>query len=185
MKITYPHTIQNPLGEKLTFLSVHSDPQGDKVLVENAVQPGSGPPMHTHFMQDESLTVVSGKMGYQVLGQEPQYAQPGESVTFSRGTPHKFWNAGEDALLCTGWIQPANTIVFFLTSIYAAQTKSGKDRPEAFDAAYLMTRYAGEYDMAEIPTFVKKVIMPITYTVGRILGKYEHFADAPAPLKQI
>ena len=183
MALIYPHIIQNPLGEKLTFLSVQPGPQGDKVLVENSVQPGSGPPMHTHFRQDESLTVVSGKMGYQVLGQEPQYAYPGDSMTFSRGKPHKFWNAGDEVLTCKGWIEPANTIVFFLSSIYAAQTKSGKGQPEPFDAAYLLTKYASEYDMPEIPAFVKKVIMPITYAVGRILGKYKHFADAPAPLK--
>lgn len=183
MKITYPHTIQNSLGEKLTFISVEHEPNGDKLLVENLVQPGSGPPMHTHLRQDESLTVVSGKMGYQVLGEEPQYAQPGDSITFSRGTPHRFWNAGDDPLICKGWVQPANTLAFFLTSIYAAQTKSGKDQPEAFDAAYLLTRYASEYDMPEIPAFVRKVVMPMTYQIGRFLGKYKHFADAPTPLK--
>jgi hypothetical protein len=49
--------------------------------------------------------------------------------------------------------------------------------------AYLLTKYASEYDMAEIPWFVKKVILPITYLGGRLLGKYQHFKDVPAPLK--
>jgi hypothetical protein len=183
MTITYPHTIQNCLGEKLTFLSLQTEPKGDKVLVENQVSPQSGPPMHTHFMQDEELTVVSGKMAYQVLGQQPHYAKAGESVLFKRGTPHRFWNAGNEDLICRGWIQPANSIVYFLTAIYAAQNKSGKAQPEAFDGAYLMMRYAGEYDMAEIPPFVKKVVIPLTYWLGRLLGKYKHFVDAPAPLR--
>ena len=139
--------------------------------------------MHTHFMQDEELTVVSGKMAYQVLGQQPHYAKAGESVLFKRGTPHRFWNAGNEDLICRGWIQPANSIVYFLTAIYAAQNKSGKAQPEAFDAAYLMMQYAGEYDMAEIPPFVKKVVIPLTYWLGRLLGKYKHFVDAPAPLR--
>jgi hypothetical protein len=82
-----------------------------------------------------------------------------------------------------GWIQPANTIVFFLSSIFAAQTKSGKGEPEAFDGAYLLTKYSSEYDMTEIPWFVKKVILPVTYLVGCVLRKYEHFKNAPAPLK--
>ncbi|QIP13804.1 cupin domain-containing protein [Spirosoma aureum] len=183
MAINYPHTIQNCLGEKLTFLSVEKHPNGDKVLVENQVTPQSGPPMHTHFMQDEELTVVSGTLAYQVLGQQPSYAYAGESVLFKRGIPHRFWNAGTDNLICTGWIQPANSIVYYLSAIYAAQNKSGKAQPEAFDAAYLLTRYAHEYDMAEIPPFVKKVIIPITYWLGLLLGKYKHFADAPVPLK--
>lgn len=183
MRISYPHTISDTKGETIVFKSVERTPQGDKVIVENFVEPGQGPPMHTHFMQDEALTVVKGKIGYQILGQEPKYAGPGETVTFRRGVPHKFWNAGEEVLNCVGWVQPANTIVFFLSAVYAARVKSGTERPETFDGAYLLTRYRREYDMNEIPGFVKKVIMPLTYFIGRMLGKYKHFKDAPEPVR--
>ncbi|MFC5409408.1 cupin domain-containing protein [Larkinella bovis] len=182
MNIHYPHTIQNTHGETLTFLAVEKGPLGDKVLVESQVTPGSGPPMHTHLRQEEELTVVSGKMAYQILGQEPQYAFPGERVLFKRGVAHKFWNAGDEMLICKGWVAPANSIVYYLSAIYAAQNKSGKQQPEAFDGAYLMTRYATEYEMPELPFLVKKAIIPLTYFIGRLLGKYKHFTDAPAPL---
>jgi hypothetical protein len=46
-----------------------------------------------------------------------------------------------------------------------------------------MTRYASEYDLPEVPSFVKKAILPATYHVGRLLGKYKHFKDAPDPVK--
>jgi dihydrofolate reductase len=52
-----------------------------------------------------------------------------------------------------------------------------------FDAAYLITRYATEYDLPEIPQFVKKIIIPITYRIGKLLGKYKHFQHAPDPVK--
>lgn len=175
MKITYPHTIENCIGEKLIFKSL----EGDKLLVENYVKPGAGPIMHTHFKQEEALTVVSGKIGYQLLGEEPKYAGPGETVLFVRGTPHRFWNAGEDILHCTGYIHPANTIVYYLSAIFAAQNKTNSERPEMFDSAYLLTRYASEYDLPEMPKFVKKVILPLTVSVGKVLGKYKHFEDAP------
>ena len=183
MKIEYPHTIENCNGEKLIFKSVQKEPNGDKLIVENFVTPGSGPLMHTHFLQDESLTVVKGRLGYQLKGQPKQYAQPGETVLFKRGTPHRFWNDGQEVLQCDGWIQPANTIVFFLTSIYAAQNKARGAEPDKFDGAYLITRYSNEYDLPEIPKFVKKVIIPITYFIGKFLGKYKHFEGAPAPVK--
>ena len=183
MKITYPHTIENCIGEQLTFREVLQEPDGDRVLVENFVQPGHGPVMHTHFKQDEMLEVVSGKMGYQLLGQEPKYAGPGESVLFKRGMPHRFWNAGEDVLNCTGWVKPANSIVYFLSALYAAQNKSGKSEPETFDGAWLMTRYASEYDLPGIPVIVKKGIMPFISFIGKLLGKYRKFGDAPPPLK--
>lgn len=60
--------------------------------------------------------------------------------------------------------------------------KAGKPEGAPFNSAYLVTRYRSEYDVAVIPTFVKRVIMPITVSIGRLLGKYEHFKDAPEPL---
>lgn len=184
MHYQFPHTIKNCIGETLIFKEIVKEPDGDKVLVENYVTPRSGPPMHTHFLQDEALTVVNGRIGYQVQGGQPQYAGVGETIVFKRGVPHRFWNAGEDVLHCTGWVKPANTIVFFLSSVYAAQNKNGSERPEKFDGAYLLSRYASEYDMAEMPGFVKKVILPFTYFIGRLMGKYKHFANAPEPVKK-
>jgi hypothetical protein len=156
---------------------------GDKLIVEAYCKQGAGPVMHTHFKQDESLTVVSGPMGYQLFGQEKKIAKPGETVLFQRGTPHKFWAEGSESLHCTGWIQPVNSLPYFLSAVYAAQNKSGKAEPDPFDAAFLLTTYASEYDMPEIPSFVKKVIFPVTRFIGQLLGKYPHFKDAPAALK--
>jgi quercetin dioxygenase-like cupin family protein len=183
MKYKFPHSIANSIGEKITFLGTETGANGDKLIVENFVAPGHGPVMHTHWLQDECLTVVNGKIGYQVLGEQQQFAGEGETILFKRGVPHRFWNAGQDELHCKGWIYPANTIVFFLTSIFAAQNKSGTGQPEKFDGAYLMTRYASEYDMPEIPGFVKKTIIPFTYLLGKLLGKYKHFKDAPEPVR--
>src|SRR5689334_6253254 len=113
MNFTYPHTIENCLGEKLIFKGVEKERDGDKLLVENYVTPGSGPAMHTHYLQDEALTVIKGRLAYEVQGQPVQYAEEGDTVLFRKGTPHRFWNAGENVLHCKGWVKPANTLVFF------------------------------------------------------------------------
>lgn len=183
MNYQLPHTIQNCIGETLIFKELVKEGDGDKLLVENFVTPKSGPPMHTHFLQEEALTVVEGKIGYQILGEEPKFAEPGETVVFKKGVPHRFWNAGEDILHCRGYVKPANTIVFYLSSIYAAQNKAGTGQPEKFDGAYLLKRYASEYDMPQLPGFVKKIIIPATYYIGKLLGKYKHFANAPEPVR--
>lgn len=183
MKITYPHIITNPIGEKIIFHGIKAEADGDRVIGESFVEPGNGPLMHTHWLQDEGFTVLKGRIGYQIQGQPEQFAGEGESVVFEKGTPHRFWNAGDDVLHCKCWVKPAHTFVFFLSSIFEAQNKSGKAQPEMFDAAYLLTRYASEYDMTEIPKLVKKVIIPATYQIGKVLGKYKHFKDAPEPVK--
>ena len=183
MQVKYPYTIENCLGEKIVFKAVETSSGGDRVLIEAFCNPKAGPAMHTHFKQDEELTVVSGLMGYQILGQQPAFAGVGDTVLFKRGMPHKFWSEGGEQLHCTGWVQPVNSFVYFLSALYAAQNKSGKAEPDRFDGAYLLTKYASEYDMPEIPSIVKKVIFPLTVLVGRLLRKYKHFQDPPTPHK--
>lgn len=179
----YPHTIKNFTGEELTFHSVVEEDGVSKMIVYNKVQPGAGPVFHVHFKQDESLTVLKGRMGYQVDGKEEKFLQEGESVLFQRGQMHRFWNAGQDILECKGWVKPANSLDYFLTGLYASMDKAGKPEGDPFDSAFLVNRYRTEYDVKAIPPFVKKVIFPITVFIGHLLGKYKHFKNAPAPLE--
>lgn len=178
-----PHTIENLFGEVLTFHSLEEENGEMKMNVRNKVKPGSGPPFHVHFKQDESLTVAKGTMGYQIDGQKEKTLKEGETIVFSRGTMHRFWNAGDDTLECTGWVKPANSLDYFLTGIYNSMNKAGKGEGDPFDTAFLMTKYKSEYDLKDIPQFVKKVVFPLTVFVGKLLGKYKHFRDAPEPIK--
>ena len=178
MQHSFPFSIETKYGERINFLRM----EGDKLLLEGFCEPMAGPGFHTHLRQDEGVTVVSGKIGYQIQGEEPRYGGPGDSVTFKRGVPHRFWNAGDDELHITGWIDPAENVVFFLTTLYDALNRGKDKRPEMFDAAYLTCRYSREYDAPEIPGFVKKVIMPVAYFIGNLTGKYRKFKSAPQPL---
>lgn len=185
MKYPYqlPHTISNPFGELLVFESKVVEDGIEKMMVRNKVSPGSGPPYHVHYKQEESLTVVKGVMGYQVDGEAEKFLKEGETVMFRKGEMHRFWNAGDGPLECTGWIKPANTIDYYLSAFYHSVTKSGKREGDPFDGAFLLTRYQSEYDVKGVPVVVKKVVFPIIVFVGKILGKYKHFEDAPAAIK--
>lgn len=177
---TYPHTIDNGAGESITFLRR----DGDRLEIENVVKPGSGPPMHAHHYQKEALTVVQGRIGYQRPGEPEQFAGPGATVTFEPGEAHRFRNAGEDDLKCTGYVEPADNIEFFLATIYESTKQSGGARPDPFVAAFLMTRYRSEFAMLEIPAPVRRFVFPVQVAIGKLLGKYRKFADAPAPIRR-
>ena len=181
---TYPHTIENGAGEQLTFLRIVKDPAGDRLEGENVVQPGSGPPMHVHHLQEESLTVVEGRMGYQRPGEEPRYAGEGETVVFAPGEMHRFWNAGDGPLRCTAYVQPPDNLEFFLSAIYDSQKRNGGKQPDPFDAAFLMQRYRSEFGMADIPAFVQRFVFPVQVALGRLLGRYRKYADAPEPARR-
>ncbi len=181
---TYPHTIENGGGERLTFVRRIQDPAGDSLEVENLVKPGSGPPMHAHNYQEESITVRQGRIGYQRPGEPPRFAGPGETVVFAPGEAHRFWNAGEEDLLGTGFVRPPDNLEYFLTAIYASQRENGGGRPDPFEAAFLMRRYRSEFQMPEIPAAVQRFVFPAQVALGRLLGKYKKYADAPEPVRR-
>jgi quercetin dioxygenase-like cupin family protein len=177
----YPHTIDNGAGERITFLRRVPGLNGDRVEGENVCSPGAGPPMHVHHLQAESFTVQRGRMGYQRLGGPEQFAGPGETVTFQPGDPHRFWNPGPDDLVCTGVIDPADNIEYFLGEIFASAKRRGGSAPDPFDAAFLTSRYRSEFTMLAIPALVRRVGFPVIVAIGTLLGRYRKYADAPEP----
>ena len=182
---TYPHTIENGAGgEQLTFLRRVPGTTGDRLEVENVVKPGAGPPMHVHHHQEEAATVEQGRIGYQRLGEPARFAGPGETAVFRAGVVHKFWNAGKEDLRARGYIEPADNVEYFLGAIFESQKRSGGSRPNLLDVAFLTRRYRSEFGMVEIPAPVQRFVFPVLVAIGRLLGRYGKYADAPEPVRR-
>src|ERR671916_473594 len=179
-----PRTIDNGAGERLTIRGPLSDERGEYLEARNSVSPGSGPPMHVHHLQEEVLTVERGRMGWQRLGEEEHFAGPGESAAFAPGEVHRFWNAGDDELVCSGYVRPPDNLEYFLTQIYASTRANGGKRPRLFDAAYLLSRYRSEFEMADIPAPVRRFVFPVVVAIGQLLGRGRRFAGAPEPVSR-
>jgi quercetin dioxygenase-like cupin family protein len=182
LTFSYPHTIDNGHGESITFLSKIIENGFEYLAVVNEVQPGGGPPMHTHHQQDEALTIVEGRLGMQVAGQDPVYLGPGGYAHFKAGVSHRFWNAGDTILKCRGRIWPAGNIEYFLGEIFRSTAASRNARPSAFDAAFLLHRYASEFSMDGIPSIVRRFVFPVVLIAGRIGGLDKKFVNAPEAL---
>jgi hypothetical protein len=138
--------------------------------------------MHVHHLQEEALTVDRGTMAYEVLGEEEDRAGPGDTATFAPGVAHRFWNAGDDELVCTGYVRPPDNVEYYLTEVYASMRRNDGKRPSLFDAAYLTRRYRSEFEMLAIPRLVQRLLFPLVVAVGRLFGRHRRFADAPAPV---
>jgi quercetin dioxygenase-like cupin family protein len=178
----YPYTIHNGAGEWLTFERRVESEQGERVVGGTRVSPGAGPPMHVHFQQDESFTVVSGRLGYQREGQSPMYGEAGDSVLFKAGEAHRFWNAGDTDLLCTAYVEPPGNVEYLLAELFESQLNNNGRRPSIFDAAFLTRRYRTEYELLAVPAFVQRFVFPLLVVTGTLVGRYKKYADAPAPL---
>ena len=177
-----PHTIDNGHGERLTFLEIVERPEGETLLVENEVAPGCGPIMHVHHVQEESLTVREGRLGYQFDGEDEQTADVGETVVFPAGRPHRFWADGDETLRCDGYVRPPDNVVWFLGEVYRSTAASENGRPDDFDSAFLLGRYRGEYDLPGIPSPVRRLVFPVLRAIGARTGRFERFGDAPEPV---
>jgi quercetin dioxygenase-like cupin family protein len=169
---TYPFQIDNGHGEVLTFERLVPTPSGGRLEVSSIVQPKAGPPMHVHYLQDEGMTVIAGRMGYQIAGEQPRFADVGERVMFKRGVAHRFWAEGDQPLHGSGYIEPANNIVDFLSAVYRS-TRANGGRPHALDAAYLLHRYRSEFALLDIPPFVARFVFPLLRVAGRLTGRFD------------
>ena len=69
---------------------------------------------------------------------------------FAPGDMHRFWNAGDEELVCAGYVRPPDNLEYFLTQIYASTAANGGKRPRLFDGAYLATRYRAEFGMGNL-----------------------------------
>src|SRR4051812_43576918 len=159
MEMKLPQTITSP-GETITFLKTFVKDGIEILEAYIEVQPQAGPPMHTHYRQDESFTIVSGTMAYKLSSEEVKFAYPGETVLIKAGIPHKFWNPGKDLLICKGFVTPPDNFVYFLSELYKSINENN-GRPAMYDGNFLLSRYRSEFGMLEIPSFVRKFIFPV------------------------
>lgn len=176
-----PYTFDNGAGEWLTISGRIQEPDGERIVGEARAAPGAGPPMHVHHQQEEAFTVVEGRLGYQIAGWKPAIAAEGETVVFPAGQAHRFWNAGESDLRCSAYLKPAGNTEFFLGALFASQKANGGRRPALLDVAFLAHRYRTEYSMVEIPMVVQRLLFPVLIAIGRVMGRYAKYADAPEP----
>lgn len=178
---TYPIRIENGHGETLVFERLITTPGGGRLEGWNEVEPGAGPPMHVHFKQEEGLTVVAGRLGYQLQGEPPRTAEVGETVVFAPGVAHRFWADGDERLRCTAYIEPAGNVAYFLGEVFRSARANG-GRPDLFETAHLLHKYRSEYAMAAIPAFVVHAVFPVLRLVGRLTGRLKALEGGPAPL---
>jgi hypothetical protein len=96
---------------------------------------------------------------------------------------HRFWNAGNGVLRCSGWISPPAGVEYFLPEAFASIRRGG-GRTDPFDAAYLLDRYRTEFVQGDLPAPVRVVAFRILRAMGRLQGRDRRYADAPPPIRR-
>src|SRR5437660_1669176 len=166
-------TIYSPVtGERLVFRQTSRETNGEAVVIETFVQPnGFVAAAHVHPSQEERFEVLRGSVGFRV-GRRKLVAGPGKRLTVPAGTPHKFWNAGDEEAHFVCEIRPALQI----------ESLIGKGMPNPLQLAVIANAHFDTVQLPFPPALVQKLGLALGAPLGRLLGYQPVYIPAAAPV---
>jgi mannose-6-phosphate isomerase-like protein (cupin superfamily) len=167
-------TIHNPVtGERLVFRKTSAETGGQAVVIETFVQPnGFVAAAHVHPSQEERFEILRGSVGFKIGGRK-LVAGPGQRLTVPAGTPHKFWNAGDDEAHFVCEVRPALQFESLLETMFALATDGKTNRkgmPNPLRLAVIANAHFDTVQLPFPPAFVQKVGLALGAPLGRVLG---------------
>jgi quercetin dioxygenase-like cupin family protein len=180
-------TIRNPVtGERIVFHQTSRETNGEAVVFETFVQPnGFVAAAHVHPKQEERFEIVAGTLGLNVGGEEI-VTGPGETLTIPAGTPHRFWNAGDDEVRFRCEVRPALEFEQLLETMFAlaADGKTNeKGMPNLLRLAVIARAHFDVVRLPFPPAFLQRLGLALGAPMGRLLGyrpTYDRTAEALA-----
>ncbi|HET7767955.1 MAG TPA: cupin domain-containing protein [Chloroflexota bacterium] len=175
--------LEHPItGERIVVRRSALDTQGRLFELDIHVRPkGFVAAEHIHPLQEERFEILSGTLRGTAAGQ-PLAGGPGDRLVVPAGTPHLWWNAGEDELHVRGEVRPALRIERFFESFFGL-AQDGKVSPKTglpnpLQMAVIMRAYRNELILARPPRPVQTLVFAALAAIGKLLG---YSADYPYP----
>jgi mannose-6-phosphate isomerase-like protein (cupin superfamily) len=178
--------IENPVtGERLVFRATSAETNGERVVFETIVQPdGFVAAAHVHPFQSERFEVVAGTLGMR-RGREKVELAAGDVVTVEPGTPHRFWNAGEDEARFVCTVTPAlgfERLIATMYSLAAAGRTNRKGMPNPLRLAVIANHHFDDVRLPLIPQPLQKLALALGAPLGRLAGYTATFDPSPREL---
>ena len=159
-------TIENPVtGERIVFRQTSRETGGEAVVIETYVQPnGFVAAAHVHPSQEERFEVLRGPVGFQV-GRQKLVAGPGQRLTVPAGTPHRFWNAGDEVAHFVCEVRPALQFESLIETMFALAA-DGKTNRKGMPNPLRLAVIANEhFDTVRLP-FPPALVQRIGLALG-------------------
>ena len=167
-------TLVNPVtGERLVWELTSRDTNGAYTLFDTYVEPdGAVAAAHVHPYQTEIFTVVEGRLGVK-RGREKLELGPGEVAMIDPGTPHKFWNAGDETLRFRAEVRPALQFESLIETMFglAVEGKTNKKgMPAPLRLAVIANHHFDTVRLPFPPAAMQKLGLVLGAPLGRLLG---------------
>jgi quercetin dioxygenase-like cupin family protein len=168
--------IEHPVtGETITFLRTSEETGGEYARSELRVKPhGFVAAPHVHPLMEETFEMESGAFTLVVDGEERRVGA-GEGAIVPAGTPHAWWNAGEEEAVAIVEHRPAlKAEEFFETMFGLAQDGKVSPRtglPNLLWLALMTLRYRRDFaHVASPPLPVQLAIFTPLAVVAKLFG---------------
>jgi len=166
--------IENPVtGERIVFRKTSRDTGGQAVVIETFLQPDAFvAAAHVHTSQEERFEVLRGVVGFKI-GREKIVAGPGRRITVPAGTPHKFWNAGDDTAHFVCEIRPALQFESLIETMFALAADGKTNRKGMPNLLRLAVIAHAHFDTVRLPfppAIVPRMGLALGSPAGRLLG---------------
>jgi quercetin dioxygenase-like cupin family protein len=176
--------IENPVtGERLVFRKTSRETDGEAVVIEAFVKPnGVVAAAHVHPCQEERFQVLRGTVGFRV-GRRKVIAGAGQRLTVPPGTPHKFWNAGDEDAHFVCEVRPALQFEQLIETMFglAADDKTNrKGMPSPLRLAVIAQHHFDDVRLPFPPAWMQRLGLALGAPVGRLLGYQPTYAPASA-----
>ena len=172
---------ENPVTGERAVIRVGTQESGGKLLVNDLyVRPG-GAVMgeHVHPSIEESFTVVRGRVGFRVDGEE-SVAEPGRRLTVPPGVAHDWWNAGQEEAHVIVEIGPAARFEEMIRNAFGL-AQDGKTDPKGRPRLLQAALFAREFDdvlrFTRPPRPVQKALFGVLAPIARLLGYRGSFPE--------
>ena len=167
-------SIENPVtGERLVFRKTSRETGGQAVVFETFVQPnGFVAAAHVHPKQDEQFEILHGSVGFKIDGKNI-VAGPGQRIRVPAGTPHRFWNAGEEEAHFVCEVQPAlqfEQLIETMFSLAADGKTNRKGMPNPLRLAVIANEHFDTVRLPFPPAFLQRIGLALGAPVGRLAG---------------
>jgi mannose-6-phosphate isomerase-like protein (cupin superfamily) len=166
--------LENPItGERLLFRKTSSDTGGEAVVLETFVKPdGFVAAAHVHPYQEERFEILDGSVGF-MLGGKEFVAGPGEKLTVPTGTPHRFWNAGEEEARFVCEVRPALQFEQLIETMFALASDgktNSRGLPNPLRLAVIANATFDTVRLPFPPAWMQRMGLAMGAPVGRLLG---------------
>ena len=177
-------TIKNPVtGERIVFHQTSRETNGEAVVFETIVGPnGFVAAAHVHPMQEERFEIIAGTLGLRVGGEEI-VASPGETLTIPAGTPHRFWNSGDEEVRFRCEVRPALQFEQLLETMFALAADGRTNKKGMPNPLRLAVIARAHFDVVRLPfppAFVQRIGLALGAPLGRLFGYRPTYVPTPA-----